>query len=199
MPRRSARLSPEARRQEILESAHACFSRGGYHQTTIDDIAEEAGLSKGAVYWHFEGKWELFLALIDQILQEVEQELALPHEALSARERLEHICAVVLRADPGGAGMAELQAEFLAHAARDEGLRRRIAGMGRGTLRSVAEAIEHGVATGEFRPVDPDHVSIALVASLDGLQSHQLLRPDLEVNAIWRETVDLLIRGLEAK
>ena len=62
MARRGPRVSTEARREEILKAAYTCFSRGGYHATTIDDIALEAGLSKGAVYWHFEGKWELFLA-----------------------------------------------------------------------------------------------------------------------------------------
>ncbi len=199
MARRSARISPEARRAEILKAAQDCFSRGGYHVTTIDDIALEAGLSKGAVYWHFENKWELFLALIDQIIRGVEEHLALPHEKMTGRERIEHVCDLVLGMDPGGPGMAELQAEFMAHAARDSELRKRVSGMGQGTIRFIADAVEHGIARGEFRPADPVSVAVAILAVLDGLQVHQLLRPDLEVNKIWTDTVDLLLRGLEAK
>ena len=193
------RASRAARREEILRAAFTRFSQSGYHGTTIDDIAEEAGLSKGAVYWHFEGKRELFLALIDELLGQVERELGPPESGATARARLEHICEVVLRVDPGAAGMAELQAEFLAHAARDDELRHRLAGMGLGTLGHAVRAIEHGVKTGEFRAVDPERTALQLVAALDGLQVHQLVRPELDVNALWREHVDLLIRGMEAK
>ena len=59
------KLKPETleeRRAQILQAASTCFSRKGYHQTTMDDIVEEAGLSKGGVYWHFSSKKELFLA-----------------------------------------------------------------------------------------------------------------------------------------
>jgi hypothetical protein len=42
-------------------------------------------------------------------------------------------------------------------------------------------------------------VALAILASLDGLQVHQLLRPDLDVNRVWQETVDQLIRGMEVR
>jgi hypothetical protein len=104
----------------------------------------------------------------------------------------------VLGADPGAPGMARLQAEFVAHAARDEELRERLQGLFGGALQPIVDAVAHGIATGEFRPVDPVHVAAAMMAALDGLQMHQLLTPELEVNGIWRETVELMIRGLEA-
>ena len=46
----------EARRQQILEAASACFARQGFHQTSVQDICKEAGLSAGAVYRYFPGK-----------------------------------------------------------------------------------------------------------------------------------------------
>jgi hypothetical protein len=129
----------------------------------------------------------------------LEEQLALPHPEMTARQRLEHACEIVLASNPGGPGMAELQAEFVAHAAREPELRKRFAGMGQGAVRFVVDAVAHGVATGEFRSVDPEQVALAMFASLDGLQVHQVLRPELDVNALWRATVELLIRGMEAK
>ncbi|MER3602444.1 MAG: TetR/AcrR family transcriptional regulator, partial [Thermus sp.] len=41
------------------------FARSGYHGTLMDQVAQEAGLSKGALYVHFPSKEELFLALLD--------------------------------------------------------------------------------------------------------------------------------------
>jgi len=199
MARRGARVTPEARREAILKAAHACFSRGGFHATTIDDIALDAGLSKGAVYWHFEGKWELFVALLDGILRSLEEQLVLPRERMTGRERIEHACRVILGSNPGGPGMAELQAEFMAHAARDAEVRRRFAGMGQRTIQFLVDAVEHGVEAGEFRAVGAESVAFAILASLDGLQVHQLLRPELDVNRVWQETVDQLIRGMEVR
>ena len=46
----------EARRTQILDAALACFSRNGFHQTTMHDICSEAGLSPGAVYRYFDSK-----------------------------------------------------------------------------------------------------------------------------------------------
>jgi AcrR family transcriptional regulator len=46
----------EARRQQILDAALACFSRRGFHQSTMQDICQEAELSPGAVYRYFRSK-----------------------------------------------------------------------------------------------------------------------------------------------
>jgi AcrR family transcriptional regulator len=48
--------TPEVRRAQILNTAPTCFVRKGYHQTTMDDIVEEGGMSKGLLYWYFDSK-----------------------------------------------------------------------------------------------------------------------------------------------
>ena len=52
----------EARRQQILEAANACFSRQGFHQSSVQDICREAGLSPGAVYRYFPSKEHIIAA-----------------------------------------------------------------------------------------------------------------------------------------
>jgi len=52
----------EARRHQILEAARTCFSRQGFHQTTVQDICKEAGLSPGAVYRYFPSKDHIIAA-----------------------------------------------------------------------------------------------------------------------------------------
>ncbi len=52
----------EARRQQILEAARACFARQGFHQSSIQDICQEAGLSPGAVYRYFPSKEHIIAA-----------------------------------------------------------------------------------------------------------------------------------------
>ncbi|MGH3531769.1 MAG: TetR/AcrR family transcriptional regulator [Mycobacterium sp.] len=53
-----------ARRDEIMAAAKEVFARKGFHATTIADIAKEAGLAYGSIYWYFDSKDELFHALM---------------------------------------------------------------------------------------------------------------------------------------
>ncbi len=55
-------------RSELLQAAERRFYRDGYHATTLEAIAEDAGYSKGAVYSAFESKAGLFLALVDAVV-----------------------------------------------------------------------------------------------------------------------------------
>ena len=53
--------------QDIRDGAFALFGRYGYDGVSIDDIAKAAGLSKGALYWHFKGKDQLFLDCLKRL------------------------------------------------------------------------------------------------------------------------------------
>ena len=52
----------DARRQQIVEAAQTCFARQGFHQTRMQDICKEAGLSPGAVYSYFPSKVQIIAA-----------------------------------------------------------------------------------------------------------------------------------------
>lgn len=58
-----------SRRERLLESASALFARWGYDKTSVDDIARESGISKGAVYLEFQGKEHLFHAVLYRELE----------------------------------------------------------------------------------------------------------------------------------
>lgn len=62
---RAPRLPREQRRQQVLAAALQVFSTSGYHAASMDDIAEQAGVSKPVLYQHFPGKLDLYLALLD--------------------------------------------------------------------------------------------------------------------------------------
>lgn len=54
----------EERTQQIVDAAVKVFSKQGFHEATMDEIAEEAGLSKGALYWYFKGKDKIISTLL---------------------------------------------------------------------------------------------------------------------------------------
>lgn len=65
MPRLTA-ARRASRRADIIAAARRCFSRDGFHQTSMSDIAAEAGLSPGAPYRHFAGKEEIIIEIAGQ-------------------------------------------------------------------------------------------------------------------------------------
>lgn len=63
---RGTRLPRSARRVQLLDAAREVFVSQGYHAAAMDDIADRAGVSKPVLYQHFPGKFELYLALLDE-------------------------------------------------------------------------------------------------------------------------------------
>jgi AcrR family transcriptional regulator len=70
------RLTAEERRAGILDAALAVFSARGYHASSIDDIAREAGISKALIYEHFDSKQALYGDLLEQNADELFERLA---------------------------------------------------------------------------------------------------------------------------
>src|SRR5215470_19395412 len=75
------RLPKPARRRQLLTAAQEVFVAQGYHAAAMDEIAERAGVSKPVLYQHFPGKLELYLALLDESVEEL---VGLVRDALSS-------------------------------------------------------------------------------------------------------------------
>ena len=70
MPTSTASLKTQrstATREDIIVACLQLFARRGFHNTSISDIANSAGITKGAIYWHFENKEALFAAILDKM------------------------------------------------------------------------------------------------------------------------------------
>ncbi len=63
----STRLPAKARRQQLLDTSLSTFARLGYHDSSMNDIAESAGVTKPVLYQHFESKRELFLEVLAEL------------------------------------------------------------------------------------------------------------------------------------
>lgn len=95
----------QRRTELILETAEEILTRKGYHSTSVDEIAAQAGVAKGTLYQHFPTKEDLFFALIEQSLtqfeQLVQQVAASPSDA---RQKLERVFYYVYGEQPGKHG-----------------------------------------------------------------------------------------------
>ncbi|OLT30831.1 hypothetical protein BJF79_38115, partial [Actinomadura sp. CNU-125] len=146
----------EQTRAALVDAARDVFSRDGYHGAGLGEIARIAGYTRGAVYSNFDGKADLFLAVMDANLREVSGRVWDPFDP------------VVPEADPEVAelirGMALATLEFIAVAARDERLSEALAGRVRRLLDLYTRIVDGARADGE--PLASAEVG-ALLAALD--------------------------------
>jgi AcrR family transcriptional regulator len=121
--RRSRDVQKAATRERLLACAHAVFLRRGYHAATLDEIALNAGVTKGAVYSNFESKADLFLAVSGARMNERLQSYQQVRATVTRMEPLvREFTRIMLRDDPDGR-WASVVAEAWAVAAGDERFR----------------------------------------------------------------------------
>lgn len=197
------KLKPETleeRKTQILSAAMTCFSRKGYHQTTMDDIVEKAGLSKGGVYWHFGSKKELFLSLVDSLIGGTEEMMLASMAAkTSAREKLRamHEASRAMATADEFKEMMPLFLDVWAQNVQDCEVNELAHSMYDRFRAPLVEVIEEGVASGEFKPVDANALASILFALYDGLAVQAMIDESLvDWDAVDETLTKTLIAGL---
>ena len=153
---RAGRPRDAAKRDAILDAAHALFFARGVEATTIEDIATAAGVSKVTIYGHFGDKPTLFEACVRRAVARMEQGLIGPRprgETLAERLRAMGVSLLAfLTSEP----MVSFDRAFAAEASRHPELAERFFQAGPGHCRArLAEVIATGAAAGEVLADDP--------------------------------------------
>lgn len=167
----------EERRSQILDAAISCFADKGYYETSMDDIVRAAGLSKGSLYWYFSSKRDLFRTLTESWMAEILT--GLPERLAACKTAGERLCTLLDAGRDTVAVRPELaraQLEFMAQAVRDTEIRDWFRETHRTQRAFLAQIVQEGIATGEFRKLPPDAVAGLIMAYGDGMWLHRELR-----------------------
>jgi TetR/AcrR family transcriptional repressor of qacA len=184
----------------LFEAATERFGEDGYNETTMESIAEEAGVSKGTLYYYFDSKEELFLELFRDWLKKFEQLWEEEDFEDSPVRELVHLHTSMMKTVEETASLGRLMLEFWANASRKKKLEEILNETLKEYRAKTAEIIEKGEEKGVFREVDSWQASSALVAAYDGLWFHWLLDPEaFALEEAGEKLVTNFIRGLGKK
>jgi AcrR family transcriptional regulator len=195
---RTARAQRRDGRETLLATAADVFAERGFREASMDEIAARAGYSKGAVYWHFPSKDDLFFALVEEridkpILEAVRRlESARPDQDMAPEA--DRVFAHLLGPERQ---VLLLDHEYWAQAARDPKLRARYAAR-RAELRcALARALEARMAHLGAPPLGQraDGMAAALLGLARGLAQQRLLDPEAVPDTLYGETLALIYRG----
>lgn len=167
----------EQNRSLVLAAARRVFLARGYHGATLEQIADEAGFSKGVVYSQFDSKADLFLTLLRARISERAAENArvagdLPSGGVAAL--LEHLAGVD-RSEPE---WMLLLIEFRVHAARDPEINRRYAEAHERTISGLASVLAGLQEQGEELPLPPRQLAEFMLTVGFGAALEQAANPD---------------------
>jgi AcrR family transcriptional regulator len=167
------------RKQQILNAAMTVFTQEGLHEAKMSDIAQEAGLSKGTLYWYFDSKDALITALLEDIVDEYTQVLhRLPEAEGTVTERLRVVGQTILTYNEAWASFLPVSYEILGWALREPEVREEFRPYFEEIYDVLVTLIEQGIERGEFRDVDVDKVVWELMALSEGIQQLQAFFTD---------------------
>jgi AcrR family transcriptional regulator len=185
-------------RSDLVAAAREVFMRRGFHGASLEEICEQAGYTKGAVYSNFSGKDELFLAVLDD---HAARRARAYRDALPEAPSFDGSLRAVVREITAGAQAdprwVPALIEFWTHASRDPGLRRDVAARHERNLTFIADllrdlAARHGVS---FK-IPVGEVARGASAHRTGMELERLLDPDGPDPATFEEMTLGFIAGL---
>lgn len=157
----------ERNRELVLDAARRVLLERGYAGASLDAIALEAGFSKGVMYSRFASKADLFLALLEQRIEDRAAENA---RVAAERAGLDGLLALLrtnVRRTEESAGWLRLLVEFRVLAARDPELAGRYGALHARALDHFTEAVGSVLARGGLAPVYPPRVFAELIFAID--------------------------------
>lgn len=184
---RRTKEEAQATRVQILDAAERVFHAQGVSRASLAEVAKEAGVSRGAIYWHFENKIDMFQAMLER--------LRLPLEELARASESED------EPDPLGC-MRELLVKALTRLAQDSqsqrihdilrykceytgellGLRERMQELSLDCDLRIAKALSNAVSKGQL-PSDLDcpRAAVCVHAYMEGIEANWLLVPNFDL------------------
>jgi AcrR family transcriptional regulator len=187
-------------RAELMASARQLFLRHGFHACSLEMVAEEAGFTIGAVYSRFGSKADLFLAIlderIDQLVAEVAQVAGLHQPIPEQAELLAGRRMALLERERE---WFPLVLEFWSHAARDERLRHEFGACHERLVGAYADLIEADYARlGLPLPLAPEVLARAVVAIGNGVALERLTDPARVPEGLLSTMAVAFLRGVTA-
>ena len=131
----------EQTRQELLSAAEACFVTRGFHASSVDEVADRAGYTKGAVYSNFASKEDLFLAVYERRVERVLTEVVPGLRRAGAEQAFDRLATATIERRDRDDGWLAVFFEFWAHTLRHPELRERFAAVHARFLEPLADAV----------------------------------------------------------
>ncbi|MGQ4512398.1 TetR family transcriptional regulator [Streptomyces sp. DW26H14] len=200
-PKRLTRAETKARtRALLLDAAAQVFARKGFAGASVEDIAETAGFSTGALYSNFSGKDELFIELLShRSSSRLADAATLVSENSGIEEAQDALSRYLIEIADEDRDLAALQAEFWLYAIRRPEYQKSLAGQFRANRDGLASVLAaRAEKRGQAAGAPFDEVATVLLAMFQGLVQLRRTDPELVPENLYGQAAHWLFAGLRA-
>ena len=160
----------DKRKDQILDAALSVIVEHGYDRSRMDDIVQSSQLSKGAIYWYYKSKKEVYLSLVDYWVKRYNSgfidNLEQHHTASEQLKGLFDYFIDQYETDPTA---FKILVEFWSLSGRDKDFNKKLQRVYSDFLEYVVHIIQKGVDSGEFKNVDPRITSLSILINIEGI------------------------------
>jgi AcrR family transcriptional regulator len=159
----TTKKAPELRKEEIFNAALFCFNQKGYYETSIDDIAARAGITKGGIYHHFNSKKTLFIDLFHTVANRYFESLKLKiHQPSNASSHMQDLVKKSNEIFNENMDILKFCFEFMSLATRDNEIRLAVSAFYKNRVAIFAETLAEGVNKGIIKDIPSEAVARSL-------------------------------------
>ncbi len=188
----------EARRREILDAAFQAFAEKGYDKTSVDDIVRASGLSKGTLYWYFENKQAIFIALVTHVFDDfstVFERIVAETQDLPPAERLRCIISNSSQMMETTPELIGLYIDFFMQAWQHNEVQKTLGKIYNQYVEVISDILQRGIDAGAFHPVNVEAVARVIAGAVDGILFQQLVNLTV-IDGLLHTLADMFLHGL---
>ena len=191
----------DLRKSQIMEAAQSVVVKKGYGQSRMDDIVKEAKLSKGAIYWYYKSKKEIYLSLVDHWFNEYSEGVLYNLEnKKNASDQLKVLFDYFIDQFDQNPATFKIMVEFWRMAGLDDDFNSKLQDVYSHFLKYIIDIIKKGIENGEFKKVDPRITALSIVVNIEGIHWFTLFdRSGVEAHEYIDTISDFILNGLKKK
>ena len=181
-----------------MEAAMKVFTKKGYSNARVDDIVEESGLSKGAIYHHYEGKKDIFLALIEHWETQTFPDFYSKNgKDRSARDTIRDFAREILKVFKKRSYVFHAEVEFWSLSNQDNEVRKRSQELYEKIINLFELVIKKGIRENEFAKVDARLTAIYILSVFQGINWFCIFNDKkLKAENYISDSIEMIIKGL---
>lgn len=160
----------DIRKQQILDAALEVIVKSGYERSRMDDIVKSTGLSKGAIYYYYKSKKDIYLDLVNYWVHTYAESLnRISLDDLSPSEQLKELFNYFTKQYEDNPLVFRALVEFWSLSTRDTDFHRKLLKVYREFLKLISMILENGIKTKEFKALDIKTASLSIMINIEGI------------------------------
>ncbi len=188
----------QIRKEQILSAALEVIVQKGYEKSRMDDIVQVSNLSKGAIYWYYKSKKDVYLSLVNLWVNRYSAVLNhMNADEKPASQQLQDLFQYFINQYENDPNVFKALLEFWSMAGRDADFKQKVNRVYNEFLELIKGILTNGVKSGEFKSIDIDIAALSIMVNIEGIMWFTIFEAgDIDARSYINTISNFILSGL---